>query len=379
MSRLPATTETPRYVKVADALRQAIFDRTLPPRSQVDTEPVLARRYRVSVGTIRKAQDLLIQEGLLIKKQGSGTFVADDAHMSRQILWVCGLDIFSSDLSPYYSHFLQYCRQNAARADLNVSPALLSNDRPEDAQAYCSPQSSRNYLGYVFVGCEYPKHQLLRYVVDQGLPHVHVGRKELKTPGVVIDYNQGFETGIRHLLKRGHRRADVLILDPKMAHDLTQTHAGMLSDLGRKVRLFSVAPAERMSQVEANGYQAMRHLLLEQSVSSGLLVMDDILARGVTRAMLEYRDKLPARMELVVMGGIQEMMPMGFDASYLVHDVAEEARQAMYLLSQQIREPGRKHGSYFSQFSIKTAEQLQALASPMVRSDALLIHPLPVP
>lgn len=43
----------------------------------------LANQYSVSVGTIRKTQQMLVDDGLLIKLQGSGTFVSP-AHLIAQ-------------------------------------------------------------------------------------------------------------------------------------------------------------------------------------------------------------------------------------------------------------------------------------------------------
>ena len=65
----------PLYRQVAAALRAEIEAR-LQPGQTIATESELERRFGVSRITVRKAIELLAQEGLLVRRQGSGTFVA---------------------------------------------------------------------------------------------------------------------------------------------------------------------------------------------------------------------------------------------------------------------------------------------------------------
>lgn len=65
----------PLYRQVADTLRAEIAAR-LDPGEAIATEPELERRFEVSRITVRRAVDELAREGLLVRRQGSGTFVA---------------------------------------------------------------------------------------------------------------------------------------------------------------------------------------------------------------------------------------------------------------------------------------------------------------
>jgi GntR family transcriptional regulator len=66
---------TPLYRQVEQALRVAIAER-LEPGAAIPTEAELERQFGVSRITIRRAIHELVQAGLLIRRQGSGTFVA---------------------------------------------------------------------------------------------------------------------------------------------------------------------------------------------------------------------------------------------------------------------------------------------------------------
>lgn len=65
----------PRYLKVRDFVAQAITQGELSPGDAIPTEAQLAKMHQVSVGTVRKAMDMLVNEGLVDRMHGKGTFV----------------------------------------------------------------------------------------------------------------------------------------------------------------------------------------------------------------------------------------------------------------------------------------------------------------
>lgn len=67
---------TPLYQQLQLAVREAIVRRTLRPDEALPPERDLAEALSVSRITVRKAFDSLVAEGLLIRRQGAGTFVA---------------------------------------------------------------------------------------------------------------------------------------------------------------------------------------------------------------------------------------------------------------------------------------------------------------
>lgn len=69
----------PRYVEVAAALRAEIAERGLKPGDALPTETQLTERFRVSRFTVREALRRLSAEGLVERRRGSGTVVADRA------------------------------------------------------------------------------------------------------------------------------------------------------------------------------------------------------------------------------------------------------------------------------------------------------------
>lgn len=66
----------PLYHQIREIIRAEIERGTYKPNEQIPTEQELVEKYNASRITIRRAINDLVEEGLLVKKQGKGTFVA---------------------------------------------------------------------------------------------------------------------------------------------------------------------------------------------------------------------------------------------------------------------------------------------------------------
>ena len=65
----------PLYQQVRDELLENISSGVWLPDVPIPTESELTKSYKVAIGTIRKAVDTLVSDGLLYRSQGRGTFV----------------------------------------------------------------------------------------------------------------------------------------------------------------------------------------------------------------------------------------------------------------------------------------------------------------
>ncbi|MGE0313154.1 MAG: GntR family transcriptional regulator [Lautropia sp.] len=66
---------SPRYVQLADVMRERIVKGVWPIDVRIPTLPALATEFGVAAITVRQAVQLLKNEGLLSPEQGRGTFV----------------------------------------------------------------------------------------------------------------------------------------------------------------------------------------------------------------------------------------------------------------------------------------------------------------
>ncbi len=73
---------TPKYYQLAISLREQIASGQLDEGCQLPPEESISKELQLSRGTVRKAIDLLLQEGLITRHQGRGTFITPPPHQS---------------------------------------------------------------------------------------------------------------------------------------------------------------------------------------------------------------------------------------------------------------------------------------------------------
>jgi GntR family transcriptional regulator len=74
-SQLTLTAGQSRYGQLALALRDRILQGEWAPGDVIPAESTLAQNYGVALGTLRQALSLLVEDGVLQRRHGKGTFV----------------------------------------------------------------------------------------------------------------------------------------------------------------------------------------------------------------------------------------------------------------------------------------------------------------
>ncbi|HVB72426.1 MAG TPA: GntR family transcriptional regulator [Ktedonobacteraceae bacterium] len=77
MPTLERSNPLPLYYQLKEVLRQQIQAGHLVPHVAIPSEPELVSRYHVSRATVRQALTELVNEGLLYRQHGKGTFVCE--------------------------------------------------------------------------------------------------------------------------------------------------------------------------------------------------------------------------------------------------------------------------------------------------------------
>src|ERR1700674_1512115 len=77
MPTLERSNPLPLYYQLKEVLRQQIQAGHLAPHTAMPSEPELVARYHVSRATVRQALTELVNEGLLYRQHGKGTFVCE--------------------------------------------------------------------------------------------------------------------------------------------------------------------------------------------------------------------------------------------------------------------------------------------------------------
>jgi GntR family transcriptional regulator len=83
--KIAKAARSPLYVQVRSVILERIENGTWKPGALLPSEIALGNELGVSQGTVRKGLDSLVHDRLLVRRQGSGTFVAD--HTPADVLF----------------------------------------------------------------------------------------------------------------------------------------------------------------------------------------------------------------------------------------------------------------------------------------------------
>jgi GntR family transcriptional regulator len=78
-------SDGPLYLAARARLLESLSVGRFKPGQILPAERILAEQFGISIGTLRKAVDTMVNEGLLVRQQGRGTFVA--AHDRDRLLY----------------------------------------------------------------------------------------------------------------------------------------------------------------------------------------------------------------------------------------------------------------------------------------------------
>ncbi|MFI1506864.1 GntR family transcriptional regulator [Streptomyces sp. NPDC020597] len=78
-------SEQPPYLRIAEALRQQIAEHVWVPGDRLPSRAQIGQEYGVGENVVRRAQELLISQGVLEGQAGSGTYVAEPRQRVRVV------------------------------------------------------------------------------------------------------------------------------------------------------------------------------------------------------------------------------------------------------------------------------------------------------
>ncbi len=124
---LEKKSQDPLYQQLMRRLQNDVVAGVYPAGGRIPSEQTLCDTYGVSRVTVRKAMLDLVQEGLLVRRQGKGTFVAD-ARLKRDLQHV--------------TSFTEACAGTGKRAASRVIELRREVARAEDIERLHLPEGS---------------------------------------------------------------------------------------------------------------------------------------------------------------------------------------------------------------------------------------------
>lgn len=334
--------------------------RRLGPGARLPTMKELSIELGVSIMTLNRALSELEAQGMVLRRQGSGTYVAAAAGQTG-IGVIYDRDVFAPGASPFPSMLLHELGARLGQGDNQISLFLTRNQNGSTAgqhgQATDTGTAAENHgvaplpadlsdalerrrlVGLLFVGESQPA--VLQQLVATGLPLVALSYAPIARHRVRLDHAATAAIGARELARQGCRRIGLWIpagvgLGPapgRHSFEELEAFAGALKEAGRPYNpdwvwglesLSSEIPPEPLQNNHRQGYAAACQLFGAKAGSQpdGLVILDDMMARGALVALNELGIPLGTKLRLashtnrgsqVLFGYQQTMTLLEFD------------------------------------------------------------------
>jgi DNA-binding LacI/PurR family transcriptional regulator len=327
----------PLHCQLAKRLRAEIMAKC-KPGDRLDAEAKLAARFRVSVRTIREALSALAQEGLLERRHGSGTYVADGRPPQHIGLW--------------YGFDPQYPRSNYAQCMLGQLHSYL-RQQGQQVKTYSVCVASDDFSGdaaHKELLEDLTEHRVSAIGIVQGT-FSSQALKLTKDTGVPVVWNDAVPSvqyaagadgpgmitdGTRYLIERGCRKIAMMLWMGREPTPSVRTIIDLfrqtLTAHGLEFRREWVR-GDLHPTLTGAGYDEFREIwTYSADKPDGLLVTDDVLFQDVVTAILELGIRVPDQLRVVAHANEGMVTCPFFPAARIVFDPAEQAHAMGELL-----------------------------------------------
>ena len=293
----------------------ATLARKLGPGAKLPTMAELSVELGISVMTLNRALSELEAQGIVVRRQGSGTYVADELSQTAVAL-VYDRDVFGPDASPFCSLLLH---EATKLAEVNNEKFNLYLTMPEIEGEPLGPPipsdldeaiRTKRLGGVLFAGESNPA--ALQWILNQGVPLVALSHAPVAPFRVRIDHAQVAQMGVAELAKRGCKRIALWI------------PAGVGIGAGEVGASFEELEAFK-NALEANGLKTDESLVLNRqqlsaNVPSTPLGSNREQGRDAAQAVFggarkNWPDGVVCLDDMMTLGALPEMKKLGVEVA----------------------------------------------------------------
>ncbi|SEK52553.1 DNA-binding transcriptional regulator, LacI/PurR family [Paenibacillus sp. cl141a] len=304
----------PLYKKIQEDIKRLIAIGKLREGDRVPSEKELSERYRVSQITSKNALVGLMEEGLLVRIQGKGTFVMsrpENASALDQLgEWTAGPGrsgriglVLPTMKTKVDQRFLDNIEKYATAAGFELMLRITRESQLEESKVISS-FLNQGVDGIIIFPVENETYNdsILRLSLDR-FPFVLIDRflKEIKTYSVSSDNINGTKEAVEYLINNGH--SSIAFISPEITNTVTDERAqgfeqaflerGMSIDKS----LWCLIPLEEIAS--GNSVDKIREFLGENPEITGIVTANTELCRSAYKAAVAARKRVPEDLELI--------------------------------------------------------------------------------
>jgi len=287
----------PKYQQLKGILEEQLNKRELKPGDKIAAEEKIAEKYGVSLGTVRQATAELVNEGLIYKEQGRGTFVAEK---KKEKTFTIGL-LLTDVGNPFFSELVRSIQEKAHLLKYSVIYYNTNDQLSREAESI-DMLIERGVDGVILVPVlKDGEEKLLRKLKKNDIPFVYLDRY-LNQPAsdyIIVDNHSGVRQGIEYLISLGHERIGCISVQPYTW--ISKQRVGPYENILRKNNLTGDDSLVQISDLLADkgGYDAANKLLSMKNRPTAIFATSDMLAIGAYKAAKDKGIRIPEDLSLI--------------------------------------------------------------------------------
>ncbi|HYE06132.1 MAG TPA: GntR family transcriptional regulator [Planctomycetota bacterium] len=298
MKLIDRTAQEPPYLQAKKQLKELILSGKMTGRMPPERD--LTKRFRLSYMTVRRAVTELVDEGLLYRELGKGTFVSRAGQVVKRtgnLGFIMGPDIRHGIANAYYGQVFAGF-EAAAREE---GYAVFFATRPDDVlprPAVDAPRGTmRKVDGVVGVALDH-KSQALPIAKLVPLVLIDDVIKGAPVPSVHVDNARGAHDAVAHLIGLGHRRIGH-IAGLRGTPVMRERLAGYRAALDEAGIAWDEALVAAGDFEFVSGRDGLDRLLALRRPPTAIFCANDTMALGALQRAGELGVAVPRRLSLV--------------------------------------------------------------------------------
>jgi len=199
------SSSSPIYAALADRLRETIKSGNLNPGELIGSEHEISRRENISRMTVRKASDLLIQEGLIERRPGKGLYVSGAGTLTSGIIQIVAGNLMWETSMQMARGVQQAAGENGSHVQLYDAHSDIDLDLQLIEQLPAGKAK-----GAIIISLHNPQFSAaICRLATSGFPFVLLDQRmrDIEVSAITADnYGGGLLMG-QHFIAKGHRKA----------------------------------------------------------------------------------------------------------------------------------------------------------------------------
>ena len=339
--------------------RRAILSGDLPRGSKMPTEEVVRKNFGVSNSTVREAIMSLVNDGLVERKQGSGTFVCEIKDVAN-IAILSKLDTLTSPISEFYRKLItesqKLIKQDGYRPVLAVGNGECEEEFADSISLLDKPIAKKTVgvLSTVTVG------SLKNKLRSAGIRSVSISHDRPHFgSGVVLDYQKLVQMGIHELLSAGLEDVAIFTGCGSDESENLRAHGRMMrwfreSGLSIPEEWQIIVPFRELEQA----HDAFKKLWFEPKRPQAIFFLDEEICDVVTRTIIDLNIMIPQDLAIISQGNIGRKFYFPVPITQIQFDPVEIVREAWQMLKHVINENQEEDSVVYISPRIKKGKSL---------------------